>query len=198
MWWGGGFAGLAVLGYNRPMECETCDDTGWTCEVHPNRPWNGQNACTLADLPTDQFDAIISNNVFEHIFDIVGTLEECRRFMPDKNNRLHIFTDPLFYSSVGSHLPIDPWEHLRIDEDEMKQKLPPDANWDQYKNGLNRMTITSFLDSVRRAGMAVEHLSVVPDRNRELYLNFNRDMRVAPMDALLEGISCTLAFPENL
>lgn len=27
------------------MECETCDDTGFVCEAHPNRPFNGPKAC---------------------------------------------------------------------------------------------------------------------------------------------------------
>ena len=27
------------------MGCETCDNTGWVCEAHPDRPWNGPNAC---------------------------------------------------------------------------------------------------------------------------------------------------------
>src|SRR5690606_1390172 len=31
--------------YNRPMKCETCDDTGWVCEHHVNRPFNGPKAC---------------------------------------------------------------------------------------------------------------------------------------------------------
>jgi hypothetical protein len=23
------------------MKCITCDDTGWVCENHPDRPWKG-------------------------------------------------------------------------------------------------------------------------------------------------------------
>lgn len=24
-----------------PPICKTCDDTGWVCEAHPDRPWAG-------------------------------------------------------------------------------------------------------------------------------------------------------------
>jgi hypothetical protein len=27
-----------------PRHC-VCADTGWVCEVHPDKPWNGPNAC---------------------------------------------------------------------------------------------------------------------------------------------------------
>jgi hypothetical protein len=27
------------------MTCDLCDDTGWTCENHPDRPFAGPNAC---------------------------------------------------------------------------------------------------------------------------------------------------------
>jgi hypothetical protein len=27
------------------MKCTRCDDTGWVCESHISRPWEGPNAC---------------------------------------------------------------------------------------------------------------------------------------------------------
>ena len=27
------------------MKCIFCADTGWVCENHPRRPWEGQYAC---------------------------------------------------------------------------------------------------------------------------------------------------------
>jgi hypothetical protein len=27
------------------MTCPRCDDTGWVCENHPDRPWEGERAC---------------------------------------------------------------------------------------------------------------------------------------------------------
>ncbi|TWB66650.1 hypothetical protein [Bradyrhizobium sacchari] len=30
-----------------PMQpCTICDDTGWVCENHPDRPWDGPRGCT--------------------------------------------------------------------------------------------------------------------------------------------------------
>ncbi|MCP1768328.1 hypothetical protein ABIB94_008124 [Bradyrhizobium sp. JR7.2] len=26
--------------------CTNCDDLGWVCENHPDRPWEGPRACT--------------------------------------------------------------------------------------------------------------------------------------------------------
>lgn len=157
---------------------------------------------TLSELATDVgFDAIISNNVFEHISDLSGTFHECRRFLARPGQRLHIFTDPLFYSSSGSHLPVKPWEHLQQPDDHaLKKALGPGANWQQWRNGLNRMTLTEFVDAARRAGMFIESMSIIPDRNRKVYKQAASEFSfpVMPLDALLEGISCTLAFPHNI
>lgn len=27
------------------MKCAVCDDTGWVCEAHPDKPWSGEHAC---------------------------------------------------------------------------------------------------------------------------------------------------------
>ena len=27
------------------MRCTSCEDTGWVCETHPSKPWNGPKAC---------------------------------------------------------------------------------------------------------------------------------------------------------
>src|SRR5450631_3266898 len=29
-----------------PMKCFVCEDCGWVCESHPERPWEGEHACT--------------------------------------------------------------------------------------------------------------------------------------------------------
>ena len=28
------------------MKCSLCEDCGWVCETHPDRPWEGEHACT--------------------------------------------------------------------------------------------------------------------------------------------------------
>ncbi|SHG92841.1 hypothetical protein SAMN05443248_3110 [Bradyrhizobium erythrophlei] len=27
------------------MKCTRCEDSAWVCEAHPDRPWEGPNAC---------------------------------------------------------------------------------------------------------------------------------------------------------
>lgn len=77
---------------------------------------------TISALPTESFDAVISNNVFEHVFDLAGTMRDCKRFMPKKGSRLCIFTDPLFFSSCGAHLRVDPWAHLTESQISLKER----------------------------------------------------------------------------
>ncbi len=30
-------------------ECSRCDSTGWVCENHSDRPWDGEKACSCGD-----------------------------------------------------------------------------------------------------------------------------------------------------
>ena len=149
----------------------------------------------------EPFDAIISNNVVEHVFNLSANLAACKRQIPKPGGRVHIFTDPLFYSSAGSHLPVAPWAHLIESQASLLANLGTTrTNWSEYRHGLNGMTLTSFLEAVREAGMWIENMSVVPDRNRTHFNELLDGMPsgLKPMDLLLEGISCTLAFPQNI
>jgi 2-polyprenyl-3-methyl-5-hydroxy-6-metoxy-1,4-benzoquinol methylase len=48
-----------------------------------------------------KFDLILSNNVFEHIFDIQRALFVCSQLVkPANESRIAIFTDPLYYNTV--------------------------------------------------------------------------------------------------
>jgi len=51
-----------------------------------------------------RFDLVLSNNVFEHVGDLPRALGACAELV-ERDGRIAIFTDPLFYSSAGSHLP---------------------------------------------------------------------------------------------
>jgi hypothetical protein len=43
----------AVAGAEGAMTCRLCKDTGWVCERHPERPWDGDQACgcSAAGMP---------------------------------------------------------------------------------------------------------------------------------------------------
>ena len=62
------------------------------------------------------------------------------------------------------------------------------------------MTITSFLDAVREAGLILLDLGIRPDPDIETYVATAKQFPpgLKPMDLCLSGISCTLAFPHNI
>jgi hypothetical protein len=154
-------------------------------------------ALSVGDLGT--FDLIISNNTVEHIFDLAANLGATRRFIPDVGGRFHVFTDPLYLSSVGHHLPIGPWEHLSEAQEAIRARVNS-RQWREYRRGLNGMTITDFLQAVREAGLILLDLSISPDRHLDRFDELRRGLPpgIKPMDLCLSGIRCTLAFPHNL
>jgi hypothetical protein len=32
------------------MKCSICEDRGWVCENHPEKPWEGEHACTAVRM----------------------------------------------------------------------------------------------------------------------------------------------------
>jgi SAM-dependent methyltransferase len=154
-------------------------------------------ALTAPDL--GKFDLILSNNTFEHIEGLSANLAALGRFLPDKGGRIFIFADPLFYASIGHHLPIGQWEHLTETQETVRSRVNP-RQWREYRNGLNGMTITTFLEAVREAGLILLDLGIRPDPNLETFVDLRKKFPpgIKPMDLCLSGISCTLAFPHNI
>ena len=156
----------------------------------------------IADGEFEPFDYVLSHNVMEHVFSLSHTLASCKRFIPNKYGRIIIFADPLFYSSAGAHLEhvgLQPWGHLTLSQEAVRA-LASEHDYYHYRNWLNGMTLTSFLDGVREAGLCLERLEIVPDRQ---FYNFQHyrgllPSGIKPFDLLCEGVSCVLAFPENL
>ncbi|HXU29709.1 MAG TPA: methyltransferase domain-containing protein [Thermoanaerobaculia bacterium] len=146
----------------------------------------------VEDAPTlgRMFDLVLSNNVVEHVGDIAATLRACAAMIAPSTGRIAIFTDPLYYSSTGSHRPHPPWQHL-IDSD----LLAP-----QEEIPLNRMRLADFLAAARTADLAILHLELIPDRAlAELPARLDA-LRAAPgtegigtADFALEGIAIELA-----
>ena len=129
----------------------------------------------------------------------LGHLAALGRFLPDKGGRIFLFADPLFYASIGHHLPIGPWEHLIETQETVRSRVNP-RQWREYRGGLNGMTITSFLEAVREAGLLLLELGIRPDPNLETFVALRKKFPpgIKPMDLCLSGISCTLAFPHNI
>ena len=145
------------------------------------------------------FDAVMSNNVLEHVRGLSANLAALVSRMPAKGCRFHVFTDPLYFASHGHHLPVGAWDHLTLTQAELEARVQP-YQWAEYRDGLNGMTITDFLGAVREAGMILLDLTVIPDHRIAEFADIQPKLPVGlkPMDLCLEGISCTLAFPHNL
>ncbi|CAN5638856.1 hypothetical protein BH10ACT11_BH10ACT11_04270 [soil metagenome] len=157
----------------------------------------------ILDLGVDEvetlgrrFDLVLSNNTFEHLPDIRSAFKAIRSVVEPQHGRVAIFTDPLFYSSYGAHLPIEPWDHLDHEAEELRAKTPEPYVWHEYE-ALNKMTLISFLEAVREAEFVILQLFVIADR--ELARLPGRLAAIhssAPVtDLALEGIGIELMLP---
>lgn len=145
-----------------------------------------------------QFDLVLSNNVFEHLPDIDKALKVCKQLVNPDTGRIAIFTDPLFYSSMGSHLPVEPWEHLWGNLDDIKSKVDRDL-WGHYMD-LNQMTLLAFIKSIVRNELVVLKLETVPDRNMKYLSTYLNKIQpyVSVTDLTIEGICVELAPPGGI
>lgn len=76
----------------------------------------------LKDLPPETFDAIVSENTFEHVRDVPGLLSDIRERL-NPSGRLYVAFGPLYHAPdgdhdwlrstlPGSHRALIPWGHL--------------------------------------------------------------------------------------
>jgi SAM-dependent methyltransferase len=153
-----------------------------------------------AALTGETYDLIVSNGVFEHVFDLKGVLAAFRPLLRP-GGRVAIFADSLWYSSIGGHINREPWEHLWRAPEELKSLLPA-KRWNVYCNQLNRMTAIDFMEAVRSVGMLVMQLKLGRDRSlRELpklLPSIQERVTATPTDLSIVSIGCELCFVENL
>ena len=158
-----------------------------------------------------RFDLVLSNNVFEHLGDLPRAFEVCASLVEPGTGRVAIFTDPLYYSSAGSHLPAEPWEHLGGAPEPLRQRLlgavPPyhalhRLDLPEYlfsEISLNRMRPGDLLDAVRASGLVVLNLRLLRDRRlQDLPACLDRlgavcrEEEVTVTDLAVEGIGIEL------
>jgi SAM-dependent methyltransferase len=166
---------------------------------HPSYEFRQQNVHDTA-LGDETFDLIVSNGVFEHVLDLKGVLGAFRPLLRP-GGRAAIFADGLWFSSIGGHVPGDPWDHLRLSPTELKERFP--GRWYVVRDQLNRMTIVDFLEAVRTVGMLVLQLHTRPDPNLGRLPAVLPEIRgrlpaVSPTDCSIVAIGCELCFEENL
>lgn len=158
-----------------------------------------------------RFDLVLSNNVFEHLTDLKRAFEVCASLVEPGSGRIAIFTDPLYYSSAGSHLPMEPWEHLWGASEALRTRLlgtvPPHhalhrMDLPEYlfsEISLNRMRLGDLLEALRASGLVVLNLRVLRDRHlKDLPTSLDRlgEVRrgegVTVTDFAIEGVGLEL------
>jgi SAM-dependent methyltransferase len=124
-----------------------------------------------------RFDLVLSNNVFEHVADLRGAFAACAQVVQPGHGRVAIFSAPFYYSSNGSHLPTEPWEHLWAEPAALRAKLLAGGRLPaghplevlelpEYLDReicLNRARLSDYLDALRPSGLACLQLATVPD-----------------------------------
>lgn len=156
-------------------------------------------ATTLSVAAIGEFDLILTNNTLEHVFGLSANLAAMAKFIPARGARIYVLAGPFFLSSTGHHMPVEPWDHLRLSQADLRAKVSP-RQWKEYRDGLNGMTLTSFLEAVREAGLLITALEVLTDPNIAMLPATIADIpsAIKPMDLACQGVKCTLAFPQNL
>ena len=158
-----------------------------------------------------RFDLVLSNNVFEHLSDLRRALEVCASLVEPGTGRIAIFTAPLYYSSSGSHLPAEPWEHLWQAPETLRRKIldivPPQHALNVLdlpvylfeEISLNRMRLPNLLEAIRDNNLVLLNLRLLRDRHlRDLPTHLPRLQRVrqrenlAVTDLAVEGLSLEL------
>src|SRR6202035_4029148 len=164
-----------------------------------------------------RFDLILSNNVFEHLPALPRAMAVCARLVEPDSGRIAIFTNPLYYSSSGSHLPVEPWEHLWQEPAVLREKLLASDLGEKHplreldlpdylhrEISLNRMRLGDFLEAVRGSGLAILNLGLMRDRNlaglpayRQRLATAESSADLAVADLTIEGIYVELARLES-
>jgi SAM-dependent methyltransferase len=158
-----------------------------------------------------RFDLVLSNNVFEHLPQLDRAFAVCARLVEPYRGRIAIFTDPLYYSSAGSHLPVEPWEHLWGEAEAVREKLLGAGlgaghplrrmDLDSYLHdeiSLNRMRLAEFLAGAQKAGLAILNLRLIRDRHlADLFRYRDRLPGLSETDLTLEGIAAELVLLEG-
>jgi SAM-dependent methyltransferase len=140
-----------------------------------------------------RFDLVLSNNCFEHVADVRAAFQACAALIEPGSGRIAIFTAPLYFSANGSHLPMEPWEHLWGNLDSLRTEILPKlrddhplrhvdlATYFDREISLNRMRLADFLAAVRGSDLVILHLELLTERH------------LAELPAYLERLASTQA-----
>jgi SAM-dependent methyltransferase len=126
---------------------------------------------TIEDLPDQEFDAVISENTFEHVMDVPGTLAAIRRRLKS-GGQAYIGFGPLYESPVGDHTWIRsalqmgdkfllPWGHVIFPEKWLFRRMervygkPVRDTVDWPFLALNKLSVADYRRLFRESGMKI-------------------------------------------
>lgn len=157
-----------------------------------------QNVHDLA-LTQERFDLIVSNGVFEHVFDLKGVLEALRRLLRP-NGRVAIYADGLWYSSIGGHTGTALWEHLWKSPTQIKAEHA--RHWVNWRDRCNRMTCEDFVAALRAVGALILQLRMNSDPRLQhlprVLEKIRANVEVSPTDLSVVSIGCEICWMEHL
>lgn len=142
--------------------CEMLKDHGIT-----NAKIINANAGKLPEIPDQSLDAIVSIDVFEHIFNLNEVLKEARRMLK-QGGYLYAEFAPIWRNYYGSHLARElpfPWTHLIFSEKTVKSTLSRINNRSyadiKLYTGLNKLRLKDYQNIFAESGFQVTFMKNV-------------------------------------
>jgi 2-polyprenyl-3-methyl-5-hydroxy-6-metoxy-1,4-benzoquinol methylase len=126
------------------------------------------------DIGHEKFDIVLSKDSFEHYADpenFVFTMKQNLK----KEGIMVIGFGPLWKSPYGGHIRFMtkvPWAHLFFPESVImaeRKRFRPDEDaelFEQVDGGLNKMTLTRYLNIIRESGLEFEYFKTNVSRRR--------------------------------
>jgi len=125
--------------------------------------------CEFCTVATEQVDAIVSLDAFEHFADPAAILGVMRRLLKP-GGFIAVSFGPTWYHPYGGHLfSVFPWAHLLFSERALirwRSDIRADGatRFSEVEGGLNQMTISRFERLVRACGFEADYFEPVPIR----------------------------------
>ena len=122
--------------------------------IHPEKIEFHQADAQNLIYRDDSFDAVISQNAFEHIPDPALALHECLRVLK-LGGLLFVSFDPVWTADSGSHFLHrvgEPWMQLTTSDDDfvkvMRSNASSEAEVTSFLNDMNRRPVSYYRDTL--------------------------------------------------
>ena len=147
-------------------------------------------SCTFANPDAEDldglashFDLIVSVDSFEHVRDPAAALRRIAALLHPRGRAFVSFGPPWLHPRGGhiGYMTRLPWAHLLLSERsimDVRRRYEDDGatRFEDVPGGLNRMTVSGFLELVAASGLRLTQLDVVPVKGQH-WLTRNRVSR---------------------